>query len=208
MVLTSVAVVCDLLEENWPSMDLVADVLLNHLQTDYLDVLAATRICPSMNRRFTRNGQRVKGEEQSGRRFNADRFLNRFWDYPRVVRRVRDEFDLFHLVDHSYGQLLHELPAERTIVTCHDVDTFQCLLNPKQEPRSIFFRKMMERTLSGFRKAAYVTCDSAATRGELLAHDLVPAERAVVIPNGVHTSCSPEPNLIADVEARKHCELR
>ena len=206
MTLPRIAVVCDLQEENWPSMDLVAEMLFNHLRADYSDVLTATRICPPMRRRLTgqrseNRGQRseVGGQKsEGGRRFNTDRFLNRFWDYPRFARRIRSEFDLFHVIDHSYGQLLHELPPEKTIVTCHDLDTFQCLLEPEQDPRSIFFRKMMERTLSGFRQAAKVACVSNATREQLLAYDLVPPERAVVVPNGVHPSCSPEPDAVAD----------
>jgi glycosyltransferase involved in cell wall biosynthesis len=202
----SVAVVCDLREENWPSMDLVADMLLEHLQRDHLDEFRVTRICPPMRRRFTRKRSEPRDQKSSGSRrsdfraklFNADRVLNRFWDYPRLARRRKAEFDLFHVIDHSYGQLLHELPPERTVITCHDLDTFQCLLNPAQEPRSIFFRKMMSRTLSGFRQAARVTCVSSATRNELLAHRLVAPERAMVIPNGVHPSCSPEANAPAD----------
>jgi glycosyltransferase involved in cell wall biosynthesis len=178
-------------------MDLVADMLLGHLQADYADVLKAARICPPMRRRFTRNSA------TNGSRFNADRFLNRFWDYPRFLRRHQSDFDLFHVLDHSYGQLLHELPPERTVVTCHDLDTFQSLLNPGQEPRSVFFRKMMSRTLGGFCQAARVTCDSVATRDELLSHNLVAPERVVVIPNGVHPSCSPEAHLIADGEATR-----
>ncbi|MEK6280882.1 MAG: glycosyltransferase [Acidobacteriota bacterium] len=197
--LPGIAILCDLLEENWPSMDLVADMLLDHLQRDYSDVLEATRICPPLRRRLTSQGAEIRS--QRAKLFNADRVLNRFWDYPRFVRRLKSEFDLFHVVDHSYGQLLHELPPERTIITCHDLDTFQCLLNPAEEPRSIFFRKMMGRTLSGFRQAARVTCDSVATRDRLLAHKLVAPERAVVIPNGVHPSCSPEADLFADAEA-------
>jgi len=217
--LPRVAIVCDLYEEDWPSMELVADMLLDHLQRDYADVFAPTRIRPPMRRRFTRQRSGV-GEQRSedgnqpsavsgqrsafdDSRFNADRFLNRFWDYPRFVRGRRSEFDLFHVVDHSYGQLLHELPPERTIITCHDLDTFQCLLNPVEEPRSIFFRKMTGRTLSGFRQAARVTCDSVATREELLAHKLVAPERAVVIPNGVHPSCSPEADPVADEEVTR-----
>src|SRR5205814_8552465 len=74
---------------------------------------------------------------------------------------------------------------------------------PANEHRSIFFRKMMNRSLSGFRRAARVTCDSVATRAQLLAHDLVPAERAVVVPNGVHPSCSPAPLPPADAKAAK-----
>ena len=208
-----VALIADFVEEQWPSMELVADMLVNQLEREHSQTIAVTRVCPTMRLRFSKsepefpsaNGtQNSKLKTQdSGKRFNADRFLNRFWDYPRAARSIRNDFDLFHLVDHSYGQLLHELPPERTIVTCHDLDTFQCLLNPEQEPRSIFFKWMMKRTLSGFRKAAFVTCDSVATRDELLAHDLIPAERTAVVPNGVHPSCSPEPNARADAEAAK-----
>ena len=175
-------------------MNLVGDMLLDQLQKNHSDLLTASRICPPFRRRFTRNG------DSTGKGFNADRFLNRFWDYPRVARQVRGDFDLFHVVDHSYGQLLHQLPAERTVITCHDLDTFRCLLEPQQERRSVFFRKMMDRTLSGFRRAARVTCDSAATRDQLSAYDLVPPERTVVVHNGVHPSCSPEPNSAADIK--------
>ncbi len=134
----------------------------------------------------------------NGKRFNADRVLNRFWDYPRFARQLGSQFDLFHVIDHSYGQLIHELPPKRTIVTCHDLDTFQCLLNPAQEPRSFLFRKMMSRTLSGFRQAARVACVSNATRDELVAHGLIESSRAVVIANGVHPACSPNADPVAD----------
>ena len=202
--LVRVGVVCDFREEQWPSMDLVAEMLLDNLQKDFSDIIEATRICPSMRRRVSSGDSTFNGHQKSdfkGKRFNTDRFINRFWDYPRFVRQLKSDFDLFHLVDHSYGQLVHELPAERTIVTCHDLDTFQCLLNPDQEPRSVPFRKMMSRTLSGFRKAARVTCDSKATRDELLAHQLIAPERTVVIPNGVHPSFSPVSDPTADAEA-------
>ncbi len=192
-----VAVVCDFQEENWPSMDLVADMLVAHLQRDHSDLFAVTRICPPMRRRFARR------QKATGKRFNADRFVNRFWDYPQLAKQISKEFDLFHVVDHSYGQLLHRLPAERTVITCHDLDTFQCLLVPQQERRSLLFRRMMNRTLSGFRRAAWVTCDSVATRAQLLAHNRIPADRAVVVPNGVHPSCSPEPNSEADAKLAK-----
>jgi glycosyltransferase involved in cell wall biosynthesis len=62
---------------------------------------------------------------------------------------------------------------------------------------------MVSRTLSGFRQAERVTCDSVATRDELLAHKLVEPERAVVIPNGVHPSCTPASDAIADQEATR-----
>lgn len=197
MGLPSLAVVCDFREENWPSMDLVADMLLNQLEQNHSNEFAVTRICPPLRRRFSRS------DSNAGKLFNADRFLNRFLDYPQHARTIRTEFDLFHVVDHSYAQLLLDLPAERTVVTCHDLDTFQSLLNPEREPRSLAFRKMMERTLDGFRRAARVTCDSEATRAELLTHNLVEPERAVVVPNGVHPSCSPAADANADGEAAR-----
>lgn len=193
-----VGVVCDLREENWHSMNLVADMLLESLASDYADSFSATRICPPMRRRFARGDGRA-----AGRLFNTDRLVNRFWDYPRHVRRRRREFDLFHLVDHSYAQLVHHLPPERTVITCHDLDTFRCLLDPAAEPRPAWFKAMVRRVLSGFRKAARVTCDSAATRDELLAHKLFKPEQLVLILNGVHPSFSHEADARADAEATR-----
>jgi glycosyltransferase involved in cell wall biosynthesis len=195
--LPRVAVVCDYREENWPSMDLVADMLLQNLQQHHAEIIEAVRLAPLMRRRFTR------GDTESGELFKAERLLNRFWDYPRTLRRRRAEFELFHIVDHSYAQLVHELPPERTIVTCHDLDAFRCLLNGRSERRSLLFRKMTGRILSGLGKAARVSCVSAATRDELLAHGLVKPERVSVIPNGVHPSCSPEAEPLADAEAAR-----
>ena len=178
-------------------MDLVADMLLSQLDKNHSDKFAVTRVGPPLRRRFS------GGQVAQGSFFNADRFLNRFWDYPRHARSRRAEFELFHVVDHSYGQLLRDLPPERSVITCHDLDTFQCLLHPEREPRSFFFRKMMARTLDGFRRAARVTCDSEATRAELLAGNLVEPERVVVVPNGVHPACSPEADAQADQEATR-----
>jgi glycosyltransferase involved in cell wall biosynthesis len=127
-------------------------------------------------------------------RFNADRALNRFFDYPRAIRRIRDNFDVFHIVDHTYAHLAHELPAARTIVTCHDLDAFVCLLGKDVKRRSPLFRAMARRILAGMRKVSRVSCDTVATRGALAANGLVSAERLVVIPNGVHPACSPAPD--------------
>jgi glycosyltransferase involved in cell wall biosynthesis len=194
---TRVAVVCDLREENWHSMNLVADALIEGLESAHAEQFTAARVCPPLRRRFSRAG------ESSGRRFNADRLFNRFWNYPRHVARRRDEFDLFHVVDHSYAQLVHQLPAERTIVTCHDLDTFRCLLEPEAEPRSRAFKAMTRRVLEGLRKAARVACDSAYTREQLLAHDILPPERVEVVYNGVSRAFAPLPDAEADAEAER-----
>jgi glycosyltransferase involved in cell wall biosynthesis len=208
MNLPRLAVICDYREENWPSMDLVGEMLCDMLEREHSDTLAAQRIRPLMRRRFSRF------DDARRSLFNTDRLLNRFYDYPRVMRRIRNEFDLFHIVDHSYSQLAHHLPPERTVITCHDLDTFRCLLNGRPEPRSFLFRGMTRRIMSGLGKAALVTCDSAATRDELLAHQLIEPERAVVVPNGVHATYSPDADMLADEkaarllgEARSHADV-
>jgi len=81
---------------------------------------------------------------------------------------VADRFDIFHVVDHSYAQLVHELPGNRTVVTCHDIDTFRSIIEPGREPRHAAFRAMTRRILGGLRKAGHVVCDTEATREALI----------------------------------------
>lgn len=180
-------------------MDLVGEMLLQTLEAEHANALQATRICPPMTRRFSRMPLAGQGEFA----FNADRLLNRFSDYPRYLKRRRKDYDLFHIVDHSYAQLVHVLPHERTIVTCHDLDTFRCVLEPEVEPRSKPFILMTEKILDGLRKAAWVTCDSLATRDELLKHNIVPEKRTSIVHNGVHPTCKADPDADADAESTR-----
>ncbi len=195
--LPHLAVICDYREENWPSMDLVAEMMISSLEKEYADAIVARRICPPMRRRLTHK------QTTAGKLFIVDRFLNRFWDYPRLTRRIQGQFDLFHIVDHSYAQLLHQLPPERTIITCHDLNTFQSVLEPPDEHRSIAFKLMTQRILKGFRKASVVITVSQSTRKQLLAHKLVSPERIVVIPNCYHPVYSHEPSRVADEAATR-----
>lgn len=185
--LIRVGVVCDLAEENWPSMDLVAEMLVENLERECGSRFEPHTLRPPTRCRFPLFR-------------NTGRFAGRFWDYPRYLARRKAGFDLFHIVDHSYAHLVQELPAERTVVTCHDLDTFRCLLAPESEPRSMLFRRMTQRILDGMRKAAHVTCDSESTRDEVLAHNLIPRSRLTVVPNGVHPACAPEPDAGPDAE--------
>ncbi len=180
-----VGVICDFVEENWPSMDLVAGMLTDHLVRDHSCTVQAVPICPPLRRRF--------GKLPSPALWNADRLVNRFFDYPRFLKPRLKDFDLFHVIDHSYSQLVHELPPGTAVVTCHDLDTFRCVLEPERQPRPRWFRAMAGRILEGFRKAAHVIAVSLATRDEILHFGLHPANRVTVVSNGVHPSCTPAP---------------
>jgi glycosyltransferase involved in cell wall biosynthesis len=191
-----VAVLCDFQEERWPSMDLVGDMLSLHLREQCAESVMATQLIPRLRKRFQYFP--VLGGKVAQ---NADRLMNRFADYPAWLGEQRGRYDLFHLVDHSYAQLLHALPAQRTVVTCHDLDTFRCLLEPEREKRPLWFRAMTRRILNGFEQAAHVIAVSGATRDELLRHNLFPPERITVIPNGVHPSCSSAADPVWDQKA-------
>src|SRR5262249_48681405 len=101
--------------------------------------------------------------------------------------------DLFHVVDHSYAQLLHGLPAERSGVFCHDLDTFRCLLQPEQEPRPRWFRLATRHILRGLQKAAVVFHTTTAVRREIERRGLLAPARLVQAPPGVAPEFTPEP---------------
>ena len=191
------AIISDLLEERWPSMDLVADMLTESFEKQPSYAVSPTQIRPVMRWRLSKAP--LLGN--NGTVLNVDRLLNRFVDYPGWLRRSTQDFEIFHVVDHSYSQVIHVLPHERTVVTCHDLDTFRCLLDPERENRPRWFRAMTRNILNGFRQAAHVIAVSQATCDELLRLGLFAADRISVVPNGVHPSCSPSPDTQADAIA-------
>lgn len=194
-----VAIVADYAEEGWPSMDLVADMLVDRLRREHANTIDATLIRPAMRRRLTG----LPGLAERRRAFGVDRIAARLWDYPRILAQRASEFDVFHVVDHSYAQLVHRLPAGRTLVTCHDLDTFRSVLDPELEPRSLVFRAMTRHILTGLQRAGHIACDSWATRDALVQKARVPAERTTVVHNGPHPSCTPAHEPAADAEAAR-----
>ena len=189
-----VAVIADYLEERWPSMDLVADMLMTHLLSEHAGTIDPTLIRPRMPRRAGRlvNGART-----------LDRVTARFVDYPRALKRIVGRFDAYHIIDHSYANLVHVLPPARTLVTCHDVDAFRSILQPHEERRSLAYRILARRILAGLRAAGHVACDSEATRLALTELASFPPDRLSVIPNGTDTGGYPERDSAADFEAAR-----
>jgi glycosyltransferase involved in cell wall biosynthesis len=181
------AVLPDFAEEQWPSMDLCAEMLLKHLGAAADQRLTAQQFRPRYRLLFTRAP--VFGRTGTAR--NADRLLNRFRTYPRALRRAVHAFDYFHLCDQTYGHLLHALPPGRAGVFCHDLDAFRCLLEAQYEPRPRWFRAMMRRTLTGLQRAAVVFCPSNAVRARLESHGLIEPARIIVAPNGCADEFAP-----------------
>jgi glycosyltransferase involved in cell wall biosynthesis len=198
-----IGIVRDFVEENWPSMELVPDMLAHFLAQESPEFSVA-QFAPSMSRPF----RALPWIGRSYRAFNADRLVSRLYSYPRWLRGNARGCDLYHVVDHTYANLVHVLPAGRTVVTCHDMGPFRCLFGHNGVSsaaalalqRGAAFRAMAGHILKGLQKAAWVICASRATRDELLASGAVSAEKTSVILNGVHPACVPEPDPMADFE--------
>jgi glycosyltransferase involved in cell wall biosynthesis len=172
-----VGIVADYREERWPSMDLVAEMLVEHLpRVD--PAFRPTLLRPSWRRRAT--ALPAVGGSAAARAI--DRFTNRYMDYAWWLRARRHEFDVFHVVDHSYAHLVHVLPPARTVVTCHDLDALRCLASRDR----YIYRHLARRILEGLRRAALVMCDTRATRDALVDASLLSPDRLVVVHNGVH----------------------
>ena len=186
-----VAILADLLEEGWPSMDLMAEVLMSELERRERPLVAAELLRPRFAPRFGRllgNGPPPP---------TVDRIAHRYWDYPRWLRRNAGDSDVYHIVDHSYAHLAGSLPRGRVIVTCHDVDAFRPLTDPAFDESSLP-RFFVRRLLRGLQAAARVVCVSETTRSELERRRLIAPDRLAVVPNGVHPQCSPDPDPAAD----------
>src|SRR5215471_8799243 len=181
----SVRIICDFIEEGWGSMDHVADMLTAGLLRSYGGSVDVRSVRPAMFPVPHRTVCRV---------------VNRYVYYPWILRTHWTDAIVTHVIDHSYAHLVHELPPENTVVTCHDIDAFRCLLKGRRERRSWLFRRVARRILSGMQKAARVICVSEATRHELLMHGLVDPQRIRVVHNAIDPDFSSGPNPEADQE--------
>ena len=184
-----VAVLADMLEERWPSMDLVAESLTRELAADpallVRPVLIRPRLLPSID------GWR-RGETAIP---TLARVVNRFWLYRRALLPARS-MDICHVVDHSYGHLALVLPRARTVVTCHDIDAFD--QHAASNGNATGLPDFLVRRLSaGLARAAKVVCPSQATASALVERQLVTADRVAVVYNGVDL-----PETLPSVEAR------
>jgi len=177
-----VAVLADMLEESWPSMDLVAEALLRELPRQQRWPVTPLLVRPGLVPVI----RRVR-RDASGAGSTADRVFNRFWLYRRaLVGRLR-RCDVFHVVDHSYAHLALTVPPGRTIVTCHDTDTFRGFITPGTIDTGLppF---LVRRLAACLRRAALVACPSRATADDLLAAGLANPAQVVVVPNGADSA--------------------
>jgi glycosyltransferase involved in cell wall biosynthesis len=190
----TVAVVADMLEERWPSMDLVADALMRELPVQTAHPVEPCLVRPRLVRVVDRFRPR-NGEQPS----TADRVFNRFFVYPRRLERLSRGCEIFHIIDHSYAHLALSLPPARVVTTCHDLDTFRGFHSPGGVDTGLP-RFLVNRLVKGLQASALVVCPSQTTADDIIAADLASRDRVVVVPNGVDGEVV---DVAADAEAAR-----
>ena len=171
-------------------MDLVAEMIAAHLPA----------AMPGARIDLLRAPFRTRLRRQSGAPPGVfDRYVNRFRDYPRWLAAHARDFDVLHVLDHSYAHVARVLPPGRIVVTCHDVDAFAPFTGSRSSSK--LPRWLARRVLSGLQRATVIVCVTEATRRDLVRHELVDAHRLAVIPNGVDPLCGAPPEREAELAA-------
>lgn len=187
---SELTVLYDLKEENWASMDVVAEMLCSELERRHANEVRSARFGPALARRFSL----LPAIGRTKTALNADILVNRLWDIPRTLRGFDSGSGFFHVSDHSYANLVHSLPPDRTGVFCHDLDAFHCVLDPNKDPRPWWFRRMMRHVLDGLTKAALVFHSTEDVRRRIEKTGLIDPARLVHAPYGISPVFVPEPS--------------
>jgi glycosyltransferase involved in cell wall biosynthesis len=124
-----------------------------------------------------------------GRIDRASAHAARYARYPWQARSYSG--DVFHIVDQGYADLVSVLPAERCLVTCHDLSLLRARGAAGFSPRRLTVARF--RLSAAFlRRVGHVACVSATTRSHV--HELlgVAPERTSVVQNGVSEIFAPQ----------------
>lgn len=111
---------------------------------------------------------------------NLPKFIFKNFIYPF---RVRKKADVYHIIDHSYSHLVHFLPKNKTIVTCHDLIPLKL-----KKAWTISSILTFRYYISGLKKAKYILSISESTKKDLIELLGISKEKIIVIPYGVDLS--------------------
>lgn len=168
----NVTIFRDLPEEGWHSMEVYAD----HLEAGLRKLGVHVRVFPVP-------GQPVP---LAGRGGTPGRYLRRALLYPLLARRFQGTVN--HVIDHSYGHLLHFLDPQRTVVTCHDVAP---LVRRDKLPQPSLSLALWDWAFKGMLKATRIIADSHNTRQDIVRFSAYDARRIAVVPLGVDPRFTP-----------------
>lgn len=119
--------------------------------------------------------------------------MGRLVRYPLVAKAARDRGDLFHILDHSHAHLLDSLPAEKTLITCHDIIPLLASRGKIEIPVTPNARRAFPKIVERLERAHAVIAISESTKRNLLEHTKVPEEKIHVVYYGVNPNFTATP---------------
>jgi glycosyltransferase involved in cell wall biosynthesis len=133
----------------------------------------------------------------------ADHYWARYWSYPRAFRRL--QADLYHIVDHANAHWIRRFPAERTMITCHDLILLKLAAGeiswPGKAPR--LATAAFRWSVSHLSRAAAVLCVSETTRRDVARLLGCPPNKLHVVYQGVDSAFRRISDPAARLQARQ-----
>ncbi|MFN3704671.1 MAG: glycosyltransferase family 4 protein [Thermoflexales bacterium] len=171
-----IALLRDLAEENWPSMEVYADRLAWGLRKVAPEVEVIEVRVPALVWSDWRLPMPY-GRRASLRTMGL--YLSRWLRYPLALRKV--QADVYHIVDNSYGHLALFLDPRRTVVTSHGgTPRSWRRWNPEGPAMWVF-----DLAFRGMLRASRIVIVSEYAKRELLAEARYPPERIHVVHHGI-----------------------
>ncbi|MGB9872848.1 MAG: glycosyltransferase family 4 protein, partial [Anaerolineae bacterium] len=179
-----VALLRDLKEENWPSIEVYADRLAQGLRKVAPELEVVEVQVPAWS--WTdRRLPTPYGRSVSPRALGL--YLSRWVRYPLALRDV--QADVYHILDNSYGHLAFFLDPKRTVVTSHGgTPRSWRRWNPEGPAMWVF-----DLAFRGMLRAGRIIAVSEYARQELLAEVDYPPDRVHVVYHGVDEGFRPLP---------------
>ncbi|MFW6124632.1 MAG: glycosyltransferase, partial [Pirellulales bacterium] len=172
----------DLKAENWHSMDRYAECVARCLQTYGSNGRQIELFWPDRADRRSDDQRVVKTRPFVE---NARLGFARYVAYCWQARAARGELN--HVLDHTYAHVVHFLPPERTIVTCHDLDA----LALGWKNRTLPGRAVSAWARRGLVKAARIITVSENTRQDVIRLLGFQPEHVRAVHHGVPPEFSP-----------------
>jgi glycosyltransferase involved in cell wall biosynthesis len=174
----------DLPEENWPSIQVYADRLVQGLRATAPGLEIAEMRLPAWS------WPTLSLPTPYGRRASLHTlglYLSRWIRYPLALRKL--QADLYHILDNSYGHLAFFLDPRRTVVTSHGgTPSSWRQWNPEGPAMWVF-----DLAFKGMLRANHVIAVSEYAKQELLAEADYPPDAVHVVSHGIDPIFHPLP---------------
>lgn len=160
-----VALICNADGESY-SMTHYAESLKDHLLSDEIHI------------------QEIKPTYKGKSRFQ--KVITKYLLFPFFIRKKVKDYDLIHVVDHSYGYLLRyfsRLQRKKTLITCHDIIPLidkDNLVNRAKFAHLSF--RLWKYSVQSIKLAAYILADSESTKRDCVTSLQLDPGKIFVIP--------------------------